>query len=153
MGCSAGVSLTAAAAAGWQVDAVEVPPAAAAVARQRPGVGTVHSGTLLTAPLSPNSYDIVCMFDVIEHIDPPQPTIERVYRVLRDGGLFVLVMPDGDSLSARLLGKCWPHFFPEHVICFSRGGMRRLLEAAGFGILRVAFAWKRVNADMLVRHA
>jgi SAM-dependent methyltransferase len=93
------------------------------------------------------------MFDVIEHIDPPRRTLERVHELLRPRGLLLLVTPDAASLSARVLGRRWPHLLPEHVVCFSRDGLRRLLAATGFDVFDVGFAWKKVNLEMVVRHA
>lgn len=153
VGCSAGIALATAAAEGWESHGVEVSAGAAAAARQRPGVRSVHAGTVLEAEFPSGGVDVVTLFDVIEHIDPPLPTLRRIYDLLADGGLILLVTPDGDSPSARLLGARWPHLFPEHVVCFSRDALVGLLVEVGFEILDVAFAWKRVNLNMLVRHA
>lgn len=153
VGCSAGAGLAAAAAAGWEVEGVEVSPPTAAVARARAGVRAVHVGTLLDAPFDVGTFDVVTMFDVIEHIDPPQPTMERVRQLLRPDGLFLLLTPDAGSVSARMLGGRWPHLLAEHVVCFSRRALRQVLHATGFQVLEVGFAWKRVNVEMLLRHA
>ncbi len=153
VGCSAGAGLAAAAEAGWQVEGVEIGVASADIARQRPGVRGVHTGTLADAPLADDSVDVFALFDVIEHIDPPGPTVELLHRKLRPGGLVLLVTPDARSLSARTMGPRWPHLFVEHVVLFSRQGLRTCLAAAGFDVIRTAFAWKRVSLDMLVRHA
>jgi hypothetical protein len=93
------------------------------------------------------------MFDVIEHIDPPLAVLRTLHGLLAPAGLLLLVTPEGDSLSAHLMGRHWPHLFIEHVVLFSRRGLRTLLSVAGFEVLGSGFAWKRVNLDMLVRHA
>lgn len=153
VGCSAGASLAVAAAAGWDVQGVEVSAASAAVAQQRPGVRAVHTGRLEDAPLDDGQTDVVMLLDVLEHIDPPEETLATIHRLLRPGGLVLIVTPDGGSLSTRLMGARWPHLFVDHVILFSRQGLRRCLEQAGFRVEKVGFAWKWVNLDMLVRHA
>ena len=153
VGCSAGAGLAAAAAAGWQATGVELSTPAAEIARRRPGVRAVHTGRLEDAPLSPASFDAAVMFDVIEHIDPPLAVLRTLHGLLAPAGLLLLVTPEGDSLSARLLGRRWAHLFIEHVVLFSRRGLRTLLSTAGFEVLGSGFAWKRVNLDMLVRHA
>ena len=153
VGCSAGGGLATAAAAGWDVAGVELSAAAAEVARQRPGVRAVYTGRLEEAPLADGQTDVIALFDVLEHIDPPQGTLATIHRLLRPGGLVLIVTPDGGSLSARLLKAHWPHLFVEHVVLFSRRALRRCLETAGFQVARMGFAWKRINLDMLARHA
>lgn len=153
IGCSAGAALEAAAGQGWAATGLEVAADAAAVAARRPGVLAVHAKRLDEASLADRSQDVVVMFDVLEHIDPPQPTLDRVFRVLRPGGLLLVVTPDAGSLSARVLRSRWPHLFVEHVLLFSRAGLAGVLTAAGFKIERMGFAWKRVSLGMLVRHA
>ncbi len=153
VGCSAGAALAAAAAAGWDARGVEVSVPSAAVARRRPGVRAVYTGRLEDAPLADGEVDVFMLLDVIEHIDPPETALATMHRKLRPGGLVLLVTPDGDSLSARVLGPRWPHLFVEHVVLYSRTGLRLTLARAGFELVRCGFAWKRVNLDVLVRHA
>jgi hypothetical protein len=72
--------------------------------------------------------------------EPDWARIAQIYQVL-------------EHLGARLLKARWPHLFVEHVLLFSRRGLRGCLEMAGFQVERMGFAWKRINLDMLVRHA
>lgn len=153
IGCSSGAGLTAAVQRGWSASGVEVSELSAAAARARLGVKAVHTGSMEDAPWPAGSFDAVSLFDVIEHIEPPAPTLAAIRRVLRPGGLVLMVTPNAASWSARMMRGRWPHLFVEHVVIFSPGGMRRLLEQQGFQVLAGGFAWKRVNLDMLVRHA
>jgi SAM-dependent methyltransferase len=107
----------------------------------------------LDAPIDPGSCDVIALFDVIEHIDPPEDTIRAISQALAPGGLVLMVTPDAGSLSAATMKSRWPHLFQEHVIIYSREGLARLLMRFGLVIERVGFAWKRVNLNMLVRHA
>jgi len=152
VGCSTGAGLAAAADGGWEVTGVEFSESAAEQARLRPGVKAVYSGRLADAPLSEESFDVITLFDVIEHIDPVDEILAVIRRLLCPGGLLLILTPDGASVSARLMKARWPHLFDEHVILFSRQGMRIALERAGFGVERTGFALKRVNLDMMVRH-
>ena len=153
VGCSTGVGLETAAAAGWEVEGVELSEASAALARERQGVRAVHAGRLEETSLDEGAYDVVVLFDVIEHIDPPSAALAHLRRLLRPKGLLLMVTPDAGSVSARLMGARWPHLLVEHVVLFSRRGMRTALQEAGFDIEQLRFAWKYVNLNMLVRHA
>jgi len=153
VGCSAGAALAAAAALGWHAEGIELSGDAAEIARARPGVQAVHTGDLLSAVFAPGSIDVITFFDVIEHIDPPHETLRAVHRALAPGGLVLMLTPDACSLSARLMKARWPHLFPEHVIIYSRSALADALRRAGLEVLRIGFAMKRVNLNMLIRHA
>jgi 2-polyprenyl-3-methyl-5-hydroxy-6-metoxy-1,4-benzoquinol methylase len=153
VGCSTGAGLESAARNGWDVTGVEFSKPAAELARQRPGVKAVHDGPLQDTPIAEESFDVITLFDVIEHIDTPRDTLSHIYRLLRPGGLLMMVTPDGASISTRLMKSRSPHLFVEHVVLFSRKGMRFALQSAGFQVLRIRFALKRINLNMMVRHA
>ena len=113
----------------------------------------MHAGRLEETSLDEGAYDVVVLFDVIEHIDPPSAALAHLRRLLRPKGLLLMVTPDAGSVSSRLMGARWPHLLVEHVVLFSRRGMRTALQEAGFDIEQLRFAWKYVNLNMLVRHA
>ena len=134
VGCYTGVFVEIAAGAGSVKKGVE--PSHWAV-EQAQGRGLhVVQGTLDTADLSPAAFDVVTLWDVIEHVTDPRGTLEQVYRLLRPGGIVVVHTIDIDSLFARLMGARWPWLMEMHIYYFSRRTMRALLEACGFEVLR-----------------
>ncbi len=74
-------------------------------------------------------FDVITMFDLIEHVRNPHEVIAKAARLLRPGGWLLLSTPDIGSLSARLMGKYWVHLKREHLYYFDKKTMRRLLEA------------------------
>ncbi len=84
-------------------------------AREFPGVGFVCSaGERL--PFADETFDVVVMSEVLEHMDDDRAALDEALRVLRRGGLFVITVPnrgpfgflDGDNVVNRfvwLLGK------------------------------------------------
>jgi hypothetical protein len=66
---------------------------------------------------------------------------------LRPGGLLSLITPDQSSLLARVSGRRWVEYHKphEHLYFFSRRLMRRLLERAGFEVVRIGTAGKHVE--------
>jgi SAM-dependent methyltransferase len=53
-------------------------------------------------PLASNSYDLVSLFDVLEHIPRPNLLIQEVHRLLRPGGVLVIKVPNTANLRNRL---------------------------------------------------
>jgi SAM-dependent methyltransferase len=84
VGCATGTFL-AAGSHNWHKVGVELTEDAARLARETYGL-TVHQGTLEMAPLAPRSFDVITMWDVVEHLHHPRETLRRVRELLRPDG-------------------------------------------------------------------
>lgn len=93
-------------------------------------------GTLETVDLPEASYDVVTMWDVIEHVTDPQGELRRAHRLLKPGGLLVVHTMDIDSLFARVMRRRWPWLMEMHIYYFSRRTLGVMLENAGFEVVR-----------------
>ena len=65
---------------------------------------TLHPGTLFDAPFEEGSFDLVTLWDVLEHTPDPKAVLERAHALLAPEGVLALTYPDYGSLAARLLG-------------------------------------------------
>jgi SAM-dependent methyltransferase len=157
VGCYSGVFVEIAASHGW--DAWGLEPSHWAVEQARARGLRVAQGTLDTADLPETHFDVVTMWDVIEHLTDPRKALERVHRLLRPGGLVVVHTIDIESLFARLMGARWPWLMEMHVYYFSRRTLRAMLEKCGFEVisdrpqgryLRLGYLANRVGALMPV---
>jgi len=141
VGCSKGYFLDVARAEGWDAVGVELNAHAVDAARAR-GLD-VRQGGLADQPFDEGSFDVVTLFDLLEHTADPRATLEACRRVLRPGGLLVVTTPNIDGLVprvtwwlfARTLGA-WDHPTPPgHLVQFSRRTLRRALEGSGFEVV------------------
>lgn len=137
IGCATGNFLNEMARSGhWYVEGVEPSPEAAAYVRERFGI-TVHQGELMSVDLPPASFDVVTMWNVLEHLHSPMANLQAVARLLRPGGLFVFSIPNLRSLEARLLGRYWMGWeLPRHLYFPTQEHAREMLKAVGFSLLR-----------------
>jgi len=134
VGCYTGVFLEIAARHGWDAWGIEPSQWAAELTRQQKL--NVIEGTLETANLPEASFDVVTMWDVIEHVADPMAEVRRAHRVLRPGGLIVIHTMDIDSWFSRLMGPRWPWLMEMHIYYFSRRTIAAMLEKAGFQVIR-----------------
>lgn len=137
VGCAAGFFL-AEAQAHYQVQGVELSAWSSAYARERLGLPVV-TGTLQQAALPASYFDVVTLWDVIEHVADPVPLLAEVARVLRPDGRLVLSTGDWGSAYAQARGEHWHLLTPPwHLSFFDRATLTRAASAAG---LRVV-AWR-----------
>lgn len=92
-------------------------------------------GSVETANFPKNSFDVIALIDVIEHLCDPRATIERAVGWLKPGGILYLVTPDIGSLSAKVLRGSWWGLRPAHIYYYDRSTMKRLLDECGLDIV------------------
>ena len=137
VGCATGVFLDGMRQRGWTVTGVEVNAKAAQYARERLGL-EVFVGELEEAGYPDASFDVISLWDVLEHVPDPRRTIEEIARILRPEGLLVLSLPNPDCLEAGLFGPYWAGWdVPRHLYIFSPSVLERLLAETGFQIQEV----------------
>ncbi len=132
VGAYIGVFVEVAQAAGWQATGVEPSDWAAAEA-QRHGLNVIV-GTQDAPELHGRQFDVVTMWDVIEHVDDPAAEMAKAYRLLKPGGWLVVHTMDVDSAFSRLMGGRWPWYMDMHMHYFSQQTMRQMLTQVGFDV-------------------
>jgi hypothetical protein len=110
------------------------------------------TGTLVGAGLPEGRYDIITMWDLLEHVPDPAGVLAECHRLLRPGGMVALSTPDAGSVPARLLGGRWLGFrsIDEHLYFFSHRTLGAMLEAAGFEVRRVVQVGKYLALPRLI---
>lgn len=133
VGAYIGVFVEAAAAGGWVAQGVEPSEWAATEARRR-GLD-VRVGTLDNADLAEASFDVVTMWDVIEHLADPAAELDKARRLLRPGGWLVVHTMDIDAPVSRLAGSRWPWLMDMHLYYFGRRTLRHMLSEHGYNVV------------------
>jgi 2-polyprenyl-3-methyl-5-hydroxy-6-metoxy-1,4-benzoquinol methylase len=132
VGCGAGAFLAALKGVGWDVWGVEPGAAAATDTRSRLGPHILH-GTLEQVDLPAAAFDLITLWDVIEHLPDPAATLRHIGGLLRPGGVLLIQTPRIDCPDARIWGAAWSGYDPpRHLVVFSGYTLARTLAAAGF---------------------
>jgi SAM-dependent methyltransferase len=153
IGCGAGNFLRQAAARGFEVTGVEYSPFAAERARKNlEGKGRVLVGEITVLASERDAYDVCVLCDVIEHVRDPGGFLREILRLLRPGGVLLVVTPSLASWSARLLGARWMEFKAEHLYYFSPSTISRQLARAGFGEIALRRGVKKLSFDYVAAH-
>lgn len=132
VGCALGFMLAEARALGWDAVGLETSEFAARYASEHTGC-PVHVGNLQNANFPSNSFDVVTLMDIIEHVPDPCALLREVFRVLRPGGTIFLVTPNFGSFFVWLYRESAYGIGPEeHVTYFNSRSMETALANAGF---------------------
>jgi SAM-dependent methyltransferase len=132
----------------FHVEGVELSSDAVSQAEKR-GI-KLHQGDLLDLDLGADRFDIAVLWDTLEHLPRPKLTLERIFSLLKPGGIIQLTTGDVDSLVARLFGKHWRLMTPpQHLFYFSALTVSRLLMMAGFCDVQLEYPWKRVPLGLM----
>lgn len=141
VGCATGHFLSAAQASGrfTALTGVDVSTAAIAQVRARIGCATAV-GRVETMP-APGRFDVVTMWETIEHVAEPVAALAAVRAWMRPGGVLAIGTGDNASLVARLLGRRWWYLVPpDHCVYFNRTALAIALARAGLRVI----GWRRV---------
>jgi len=137
VGAAAGFFLDEARARAYDGVGIEPNTAMAAHARETLKLD-VRTGLLSEVELEPASFDAACAFHVVEHLPDPLGSLLNVRDALCPGGHLLVEVPNAESAAARQQGPNWkPLDLPYHVGHHGPQSLEKLMERAGFEILRV----------------
>jgi SAM-dependent methyltransferase len=108
-------------------------------------------GSSSPLPFAADSYDLVISFDVLEHVESVDRSLDEIQRVLRRGGAFIGFVPAEGGFGAhglfRLLDRDIYRDTKDHVHAFTR---RELLErfSARFRIVQLAYSYHPIGATL-----
>lgn len=137
IGCGRGLFLNIMRKDGWDVAGAEFNEEIASNVSKAYGID-VKTGSPPEWGLSDESFDVITINHVIEHIGNPVEIFSACKRLLKKGGLLVVAAPNISSLQATAGKRLWFHLdIPYHIYHFSEEGLVRLLRTHSFHIERI----------------
>jgi SAM-dependent methyltransferase len=147
VGCATGFFLEAARTAGFTPFGVELSDYSSKIAKRKFGEEAVFEGVLEDWPFTEPRMDVIAMSDLLEHVKDPHSVMEKTRELLKDDGIVVIMTPDTDSLTHRLMKEKWVHYKIEHLFYFNRKSIRLLADRHGFRLVHMEPARKTLNVD------
>ena len=124
IGAGTGDFLSVAKKDGWQTIGVEPSTKAKSIAINK-GVSFVE----FTTELENNSFDVISMWHVLEHVPDLDKQIKELKRLLKPKGTLIIAVPNFKSFDAKHYGKFWAAFdVPIHFWHFSKTAIKLLFE-------------------------
>lgn len=132
IGSAGGWFLKAAQELGWEVQGVEASPKFSRFCIEHNNIPVIE-GTSENIPTElEGKFDVVAMFDVLEHLQDPLSELKRLHRLLLPGGHIIIATCDIGSTCARMYGVKWRQIVVSHTIYWTRRSMMLALSKAGF---------------------
>lgn len=146
VGCSAGYVLAAARSLGLSPTGIDFAAYAAGLAKQRGFSSATASFTEL--PFRDASFDVVTAKHTLEHVRTPKQALREIVRVLRPGGVALIVVPDVGYWHMQVSPRGGRYFDPErlgwqHHVYYDVSTLSRGLREAGLEVVSVDKAMPR----------
>lgn len=127
IGAGNGAFLAAVRRAGLDSWGVELVPGSA----RFPGV-EILVGDLMSLGLPRRTYDVITLWDTIEHLVDPLGMLCQAFTLLKEGGILIIETPNERGISARLRGVDWCVFGPaDHLVMFSPKTLNEVMRKSG----------------------
>ncbi|MGL6073655.1 MAG: class I SAM-dependent methyltransferase [Fimbriiglobus sp.] len=154
-GCGGGSYLKRMADQGWQVTGLDAAVGAVRSVQTELGLRAIV-GTLPHPQVEPGSFDVVTMWQTIEHVHSPLAILREAFQVLVPGGKLIVACPNADSWAFRHFGPDWFGLdVPRHLTHFTPMTLSAMLVAAGFAIEDLRLVrhadWLRSSAKLASR--
>jgi 2-polyprenyl-3-methyl-5-hydroxy-6-metoxy-1,4-benzoquinol methylase len=129
VGFGSGALLEQARQRGWQVVGLEIDQGC--VDQMQVKGLSAHKASLLEYEAEMESFNVVTMYSVIEHVVDPITNLKKAYELLKPGGILILRLPDTDAEGpmASLIA---------HVYHFNAHTVMVLLRRCGFEVLQIS---------------
>ncbi len=152
IGCSAGFILSVAKSANYDTYGIEIDPLGVKYAREALGLDNIFQGTFEEHRFDDNFFDIITLYDVIEHVQNLNEIITELKRILSKNGVIEIWTPDiGHWRVPKSLIE-WEAIKPsEHLYYFNKKTLSMLLNKHGLKIIKKRFSLKP-GLHVLVTH-
>ena len=157
VGCSSGSVLKIAAKLGYKVKGVDIAIKPVITARKL-GFDVFH-GTLNEAKYKVNEFDLIILFEILEHIVDPVGLIKECHRILKKDGLILINTPNPDSWSAKFLREKWTGYsltkMGGHISFFTPKSMGVLAKISNLKLIyiktkNVSFFYKENFSNKMI---
>jgi 2-polyprenyl-3-methyl-5-hydroxy-6-metoxy-1,4-benzoquinol methylase len=133
IGAGTGDFLAVANSDGWQTVGIEPSTKAKEIAIKK-GVNFAQD----FASLESNSFDIITMWHVLEHVPNLEEYISELKRLIKSSGTIIIAVPNFKSYDAKYYGEFWAAFdVPRHLWHFSKTAIQKLFAKQNLKLVEV----------------
>lgn len=134
---------------GWDVHGVEPNKWMAEWGKEHYGI-PIKPGDIFANKFPDKTFDVVTLWDVLEHVPDPTKTLNEINRILKPKGILVVNYPDIGSWIARILKRKWMLLLSIHLYYFTPKTIKSILNKNGFKTLKIKPHWQSLSFGYLI---
>ncbi len=134
IGCGGGFFLKAAEERGWDPHGIDIVPDFVEFARNELQLKNVHCRSLEQSNYEKHYFDVIVLWDLIEHLPRPADFLKTINSILRPGGILVIWTPNTKN-ATWVKGKWVGYTSLQHLYFFSTLTLKKMLNSSGFGLV------------------
>jgi len=119
---------------GWNIYGLELNKWMCEWAKKNYGID-VKPTSLFEQKYPDNTFDVVTLWDVLEHVPDPTKILKECQRILKEDGYIVINYPNIGSWIAKIMGKKWVFLLSVHLFYFTPKTIKKMLEKTGFSVI------------------
>ena len=120
---------------GWQCTGIEPSEDAKAIARQRTHAELFSSEA--QEQFSDNSFDLITMWHVLEHVDNLDWQVEHLQRLIKPSGRIVIAVPNYKSYDGQFYKELWAAYdVPRHLSHFNKTTITKIFKTKGLKLVK-----------------
>ena len=140
IGTAGGAFLDAAKKFGYDAHGME--PSADLVSRGKARGLQIEQGTIESHTFQAGTFDMVCLWDVIEHLPDPKTALIEIKKLLKPDGVLLINFPDIGTAQAKLAGKSFWWILSVHLHHFTRATIKDICFRTGFEVFHFERYWQ-----------
>ena len=113
----------------------------------------VFHGTIESNNLDKRYYDMVCLWDVLEHVCNPREALIASSKLLKPNGIILINYPDVGTLQAKIFGKYFWWYLSVHLHYFTKDTIKKLAKVCGFKVVHFQDHWQTLELGYLINMA
>lgn len=137
LGCAAGFFLKIMNELNYQTYGIEISNFASDYAQNKFHLNVIQ-GDLSNANFQDNFFQIITLWDVLEHLPNPREVLIELNRIMGNEGIMIIETVNTDSLNVKLMKNNWPLYSPDfHLFYYNKKFLINILDKAGFKIQKI----------------
>jgi 2-polyprenyl-3-methyl-5-hydroxy-6-metoxy-1,4-benzoquinol methylase len=135
IGCHTGALLSCAQERGWDTYGTDI--SSFIVEEAKKVTPNIYTGEIREINFKEKFFDLITLFEVIEHLEKPLEDLIQMHSILKDEGLLVVQTANMCSLRAKTIRPKKYYYQPHHLSYFTKRTLIKMAEKAGFKCIRI----------------